>query len=41
MPMTDLRRVLADGCPRLGEDRVTELCGVYYPDLARFTGVVR
>ncbi len=41
MPMTDLRRVLAVGCPRLCENRLTELCGVHYPDLARLMGVGR
>jgi hypothetical protein len=41
MPMTDLRRVLAGGCPRLNEDRITELFGVHYPELPRLLDMAR
>ncbi len=37
--MTELRRILAGDCPKLTENRLTELCGAFYPGLARLMGV--
>ena len=28
----DLRLILAAGCPKVGANKITDLCGVYYPD---------
>jgi hypothetical protein len=35
MPMPDLLRLLAAGCPRLGSDQITDWCDVHSPDLSR------
>jgi hypothetical protein len=34
MPMPDLLRLLAAGCPRLGSDQITDRCDVHCPDLS-------
>jgi hypothetical protein len=41
MPMTARRRIPAGYYPWLHDDRLTEICGAYYPDLARLTDVTR
>jgi hypothetical protein len=38
MPMSDLLRLLATGCPRLGSDQITDRCDLHYPDLSRLFG---
>jgi hypothetical protein len=35
MPMPDLLRLLAAGCPRLDSDQITDRCDVHSPDLSR------
>ena len=31
--MADLRVILAEGCPKVVANQLTDLCGVVYPDL--------
>jgi hypothetical protein len=31
--MVDLRLILAEGCPKIAANKVTDLCGVIYPNM--------